>query len=187
MKTTLRLVTLSLLVLATLGCSENEAADQAGDSGVLLDVDWASTGGSIPFRVSVNDSDNLRIGTITISSLVAEPGGNTSTLMDVELESMEVRFTRGDSGTRVPPPYVVNVLGTVPVNGTLTLQNWDVMSFEQLRTPPLSDLLFENGGFDKETGSTIIRLNLITRVYGTTRGGAEVASKPRIQTIEFTQ
>lgn len=183
MKKAMRIALSALLALALLSCEER--TDRIDSGGVLLSVDWASE--SLPFRVSVNSTDNLRIPTIEITSIPANPDGVTSRLMDVELETLEVVFQRGDAGTRVPPPYVVAVLGTVPIGGSLDLNNWDVMSFEQFRTPPLSDLLFENGGIDKETGSDIIRLNLITRVFGRTRSGKAVSSVPRAQSIEFGQ
>jgi len=179
----------SRLLLATavaallIGC--NDRTDRTDSGGVLLEVEVAGNG--IPFRVPVNGIDSLMVPTITINSIVAEPGAVTSQIMDVEMERLEVRFERGDAGTRVPPPYVVDVLGTIPVGGTLTLNNWDVMSFEQFRSPPLSDLKFENGGIDQETGLEVIRLNLIIRAFGRTRSGTNVSSVPRGQTIEFTQ
>lgn len=183
MKILSRLLLLTLIALVATGCEER--TDRTDSGGVLLDVDVASQG--LPFRVSVNGIDSLMIPSIVISSIVAAPDGATSALMDVEMDKLEVRFERSDAGTRVPPPYVVEVLGTVPVNGTLTLNNWDVMSFEQFRSAPLSDLKFENGGIDSETGLEVIRLDLIIRVFGRTRSGKGVASVPRGQTFEFTQ
>lgn len=183
MRTLTRILLICAVALAVMACQER--TDGADTGGVLLEMDWAENG--LPFRVSVNSNDALFIPTIVIRSIAADPNGATSQLMDVEVETLEVTFTRGDAGTRVPPPYVVAILGTVPIGGTLTLNNWDVMSFEQFRNPPLSDLKFENGGFDKETGLDVIRLNLVARVFGRTRSGKEVASVPRAQTIEFSQ
>jgi len=183
LKALTKLLLICVVGLAVLACEQR--TDQTDSGGVLLEMDWASSG--LPFRVSVNGVDSLFIPAITIRSIVANPNIPTSQLMDVELDTLEVTFTRGDAGTRVPPPYVVAVLGTVPVGGTLTLSNWDVMSFEQFRNPPLSDLKIENGGFDKETGLDVIRLNLVARVFGRTRTGKRVESPPRAQTIEFSQ
>lgn len=177
------LLLVSLVALALMAC--NSRTDGTDSGGVLLEVEVA--GATIPFRVAVNGNDSLLLPQIDIDSVVSAPDGATSALMDVELEKLEVRFERGDSGTRVPPPYVVEVLGTVPVGGTLTLNNWDVMSFEQFRSPPLSDLKFENGGVDIETGQDVIRLDLIIRVFGRTRSGTRISSVPRGQSIEFTQ
>lgn len=183
MKHCTRILFVVLAGLLVLGCEER--TDRTDSGGVLLELEVAGTG--IPFRVSVNGVDSLMVPQLTVRSIPAQPDGVTSALMDVELEKLEVLFERSDAGTRVPPPYVVDVLGTVPIAGTLNLNNWDVMSFEQFRTPPLSDLKFENGGVDAETGLNVVRLDLIIRVFGRTRAGDEVASVPRGQTIEFTQ
>ena len=98
-----------------------------------------------------------------------------------------VVYERVDGGTRLPPPYVVKLLGTIPAGGNFTINNLELLSFDQLNNPPLSDLLVENGGFDKETGLTYIRMNLIIRAFGRTLGGRRVESVPRPHTMEFTQ
>ena len=105
--------------------------------------------------------------------------------MDVQLNVIEVTFSRADTGTRVPPPFVFNVIGTVPVGGTLTYSDLPIMSTDQLRSLPLADLLFENGAIDRETGASTIKLNVSVRVFGRTVGGDDVASNSRTQTIEF--
>jgi hypothetical protein len=105
--------------------------------------------------------------------------------MNVQLDLYEVTFSRRDTGTRVPAPYVFSLSGVVPVSGNLTLTDFPVMSVEQMRNPPLSDLLFENGGFDKETGSTVIRIDMTFIVFGRTLGGDDVASLPRTDSFEF--
>lgn len=185
MKALTKLLPICALAVLALGCEER--TDRTDSGGVLLDV--AFTGTDIPGRVSVNGANNIvQVPTITITSRAAEPGGVISALMDVEIETLEVIYERADVGTRVPPPFIFQVLGTVPINGTLTLNDWPVMSIEQFQNPPISDLFIANGGFDKETGATVIRLNLNVRVFGRTRSGKEVASvMRRSQTIEFVQ
>lgn len=181
MKTIARLLILGLALIVTLGCPERTERTDSG--GVLLEVALVNSVG----LVSVNSTPRLAIETITVNSIVAQPNGTTSALMDVELDSYEVIFERADTGTRVPAPFVSKILATVPVGGTLTLTNYPVMTLDQLRNPPLSDLLFENGGFDKETGATTIKLNLYFRFFGRTLSGREVESVPRAETIEFAQ
>ncbi len=183
MKHFIRLLLITLLASLTISC--DNSIDRTDSGGVLLELDVAGQG--IPFRVNVNGADSLMLPQIIINSVSSVPGAVTSQIMDVELERLEVRFERSDAGSRVPPPYVVDVLGTVPIGGSLNLNNWDVMSFEQFRSPPLADLMFANGGLDQETGLEVIRLDLIMRVFGRTRAGTAVSSTPRGQTIEFTQ
>ncbi len=170
---------LLVLPLLVFGCDERTEETDSG--GVLLEVEFTST----VSLVGVEENQTLSIPTITVSSIVADPSGGTSSLMDVQLRSLETTFARADTGTRVPPPYFFNIISTVPVGGTLTLSNFPIMSTEQMRSAPLTDLLIANGGFDRETGNTFIRLNVTFRVFGTTLTGTNVASQPRTQTIEF--
>lgn len=172
------LLLIAALLLA-LGCVERTEETDTG--GVLLEVEFTST----VLLVGVEENPVLNIPTITINSVIADPTGGSSSLMDVQLRTLEVTFSRADSGTRVPPPYFANIIGTVPAGGTLTLSNFPIMSLEQTRVPPLSDLLIANGGFDRETGQTFIRLDITFRAFGTTLAGTSVATQPRTQTTEF--
>ncbi len=179
MRPLIRILLLATALLLVLGCEQRTEETDTG--GVLLEVEFTST----VLRVGVEETETLTIPTITVNSIVADPTATTSSLMDVQLRTLEVTFTRADSGTRVPPPYFFNIIGTVPVGGTLTLTNFPIMSTEQTRVPPLSDLLIANGGFDRETGATFIRLDVHFRAFGTTLTGTNVASQTRTQTIEF--
>jgi hypothetical protein len=80
---------------------------------------------------------------------------------------------------------VSGLLGTVPPGGTTVLENLPLMLAEQMLNPPISDLLFVNGGFDSETGSEVIKLNLIIRFFGRTLGGREVVSNAQSFPVEF--
>lgn len=171
-------ILLLALILVLGACSDPEKVDSGG---VVLQVEFVNA----PFRIGVNDQDAVAIPTIEVSSIIPNTTAGTSDLMNVQLDLYEVTFSRSDTGTRTPEPYVFSLSGVVPVSGTLTLTNFPVMSVEQLRNPPLSDLLFENGGFDKETGSTVIRIDLTFVVFGRTLGGDSVASVPRTETLEF--
>lgn len=168
-----------VIALVALGCEQR--TEQTDTGGILLEVEFTNT----VVRVGVEETEILTIPTITVNSILADPAGVTSSLMDVQLRNLEVTFSRADTGTRVPPPYFFNIIGTVPAGGNLTLTNFPIMSTEQTRSPPLSDLLIVNGGFDRETGNTFIRLDVTFRVFGTTLTGTSVASQPRTQTIEF--
>ncbi len=175
-KSTTAVLPLALL-LAVLGCADQETVDTGG---VALQVQFVNT----PFQVGVNDDDTLTLQ-IEITSIVTNPNAATSDLMNVVLDLYEVTYTRGDTGTRLPTPYVSTLSRVVPVNGTLSLNNFPVMTAAQLRSPPLSDLLFENGGFDKETGDTSITINITFVLFGKTLAGQDVTSIPRTEVFEF--
>lgn len=178
MRVTLRLIAIAVFIAFT-GCTDRVGEIDSG--GVILEVEFEDT----TFRVGVNETDLLALDTVTIDSVVSRPNGGTSTLMDVQLDTIELTYSRVDTGTRTPVPFVYNVVGTVPVGGQLTFNGLPVMTVEQLRAEPLADLLFENGAVDSETGAQIIKINITMRVLGKTLAGYDVASTPRSQTFEF--
>ncbi len=77
------------------------------------------------------------------------------------------------------------LISSISPGGTIQFDNLAILRSEQLRNPPLSDLLFVNGGFDQETGSDVILLNLRIRFFGRTLGGRDVATNPQSFTVEF--
>ena len=166
-------------LIALMGCTDNVGEVDTG--GVALQVEFVDS----VFRVGVNDTDILALPTIQIDNITTRPGGATSSLMDVDLNTVEIVYSRADTGTRVPVPFVFNVVGLVPSGGQLTFNDLPVMTVDQLRGEPLADLLFQNGARDSETGASVIKIKLTIRFFGRTLGGFDVASAPRSQTFEF--
>ncbi len=184
MRKTVRLLPLSLLVFAVVLAGCNSRTDKAEGS-VILSI---SSFDGLPIQVNVNGSGGLvQVGELTLSSIAKDPNGLTSNLQDIELQSYEVIYTRADTGTRVPPKRVNGIFGIVPVNGNDTIDNLDILGADQLANPPLSDLLFQNGGIDSETGSTIIQLNVNLRFFGRTLSGDQISSNTVSWLIEFVQ
>ena len=182
MKTVRQLLVLTLVALASFGC--DDFVEEVDQGGVLLNLDFTSTTN----RIGVNNIDAgglFTLNTLTVNSIVVRPGGATSQLMDVQLNTIEVTYSRADTGTRVPPALVYNIVGNVPAGGQVAFNNVVILSVEQIERPPLSDLLFENGAIDKETGSELIKMDISIRVFGQTIGGESVASQPRTQTYEI--
>ncbi len=169
------------LVLALSACDSR--TEKADGGGVLLTIEDFD---GLPIVVSVNTTGLLvQVEELTIANIAKDPAGATSALMNVEIHSYEVTYTRADRGTRIPTPFVRGIFGVAPVNGTYLLENAPVMSLDQLDNPPLSDLRFENGGVDTETGETRIVLNLRLRFFGRTLSGDEVETAPATFTIDF--
>ncbi|MGB5296747.1 MAG: hypothetical protein WBP34_17535, partial [Thermoanaerobaculia bacterium] len=108
---------------------------------VLLSV---SDFDGLPLLASVNGTlaigGLIQIESLTIQNIAKNPVGNTSDLMNVEIQSYEVKYSRADRGTRVPTPFVRGIFGVVPVDGTLDYDNLPVMSSDQFNQEPLSDL-----------------------------------------------
>ena len=174
------------LLLVTACDSRVERTDGGG---VLLSV---SDFDGIPNVVAVNEqrpalggANLVVIPSITVESIVRDIDGESSPLMNIEMQSYEVTFTRGDGGTRVPPPLVEKIFGVVPPNGTLQYDNLPMMRAGQLENTPLSDLFFESGGFDKETGRASVLLNISVRFFGRSIAGEAVDTAPVSFTVEF--
>ena len=94
---------LTILVLIScvllLGCEQ--ATDKADGGGVILSV---SDFDGLPAEISVNAiaaAGVLTIGELTIDAIAKDPTGIVSSLMNVEMESYEVTFSRADTGLRL--------------------------------------------------------------------------------------
>ena len=179
-----RSVLLGAMMVGVLSCEAR--TDRTDTGGVLLTV---SDFDGLPFSISVNDAGFpgfVQVDTLTIQNVLLNPNAPTSSLMDVELKSYQVRYRRVDAGTRTPRPLANAFFGNVPQGGNDTIENLVVMGPDQLRNTPLSDLLFVNGGFDKETGSPVIKLELELTFFGKTLSGDDVSTNPARFSIDFT-
>lgn len=185
MRKSLAFLLIAALPVGFLGCGDDRIGGTDG-GGVTLVI---SEFDGLPIAVSVNDAATIglvQVGELVVQNVPKDPNAITSDLMDVEMQSYEVVFTRADTGTRVPPPLVNGIFGTAPAGGTETYENLPILTGDQLFNAPLSDLLFQNGAFDKETGLQTIRLNLALRFFGRTLSGEDVDTRPANFTIEFT-
>ena len=110
-----------ILAVGIVGCDSR--TDRTDGGGVLLSV---SDFDGLPVLVGVNStiatSCLVQIDSLTIQSIAKNPTGNTSDLMNVEIQSYEVKYSRADRGTRVPTPYVRGIFGVVPVDAGPVLQ-----------------------------------------------------------------
>ena len=170
-----------VLALAASSLACNSRTDES-ESGVVLTI---AAFDELPVRASVNLVDFVQVGELTLENRPANPTAPTSNLQDIELRSYEVTFTRADRGTRVPPAKVAGIFGNVPVNGEDRIVDLPILTRDQMRNPPLSDLLFVNGGLDAETRSNTILLNCRIRFFGRTISGDNVASNTATFLMEF--
>ena len=176
-----KILTALVLVLVVGACdSRLEKTDGGGVILTITDFD------GLPILVAVNSTTLLQVEEITVSNFPKDASAPTSSLMNVEIFSYEVTFTRADDGTRLPVSFVRGIFGEAPVNGTYVLENAPIMGFDQFNNPPLSDLLFQNGAIDSETGRRRIALNLRLRFFGRTLSGDEVQTQSAAFTIDFT-
>lgn len=171
------LLLLALLVVAVAGC---RSRTDRSEGAVLLTI---SSFNGLPSAVILrSQAPPFTIDSLTIRNITKDPTGSTSDLQSVELRSIEVRYTRRDTGTRVPPPNVQSVFGLVPVNGSSAQTNFPFLTSDQVLSQPLKDL--RDLGRDSETGTAVIVLDVSIRVFGRTLSGDDIASDPARFTIE---
>jgi hypothetical protein len=169
---------LSCFALALTGCESS--TDKVDAGGVILSL---SDFDGLPIFVSASGNCcAVAVETMTLSSIAKNPGAPTGPLMNVEIQSYEVIYTREDSGTRVPPKLVQSIFGVVPVGGTSNLDNYPVLREDQFNNQPFRDLA--QLGVDPETGSTVVRMRLTIRFFGRTLSGDAVESTPASFSIE---
>lgn len=174
----IKTLALTCAALAFVGCEAR--TDKVDGGGVLLSL---SDFDGLPVVVSAStDCCNVAVEEMTLQNVVKDPNGVSSDLMNVEIQSYEVIYSREDTGTRVPPPLVQAIFGVVPVNGVSTLNNYPVMRTDQFNNVPIKDLV--DYGFDRETGSTVIRLRFGIRFFGRTLSGKPVESAPAYFSVE---
>jgi hypothetical protein len=176
------LVVLAVALTVLVGCQSR--TDRTDGGGVLLSVSQLSMPPT-QFILPANATTFTlpAISAVTIQNLVKDPNPDTTSMLEnVELTTYEVTYRRADTGTRVPPPLVQNFGGVVPVNGTLLINNLNVLSNNQVSSLPISDIA--QFGSDRETNSTIIVLNVSIRFFGRTLSGKEVQTTPSGFTME---
>ena len=168
---------LAVLMLAVTSC---RSRTDRSEGSVLLTI---SDFDGLPSVVSLRSQQPpFVIDQITLRNIAKDPVGSTSDLQAVELRSIEVRFVRRDSGTRVPPTNVQAVFGIVPVDGSAVRTNFPFLTSDQVLSQPLKDL--RDFGRDTETGTTVVLLDVIMRVFGRTLSGDDIVSDPARFTIE---
>ena len=172
------------IVLALAGCESR--TDKTDGGGALLSVsDFDGLPTQVGVNAAVDAGAGVSLGSITIQNIAKNINGATSSLMNVEMESYEVRYSRADGASRVPTNLVRQVFGVAPINGTQQYDNLPIFTFAQFEEEPLSDLQFVNGGLDQETGKTTIVLNIEMRFFGRTLSGDRVQTEPISFTVDF--
>jgi hypothetical protein len=169
---------LSCFALALGGCESR--TDKVDGGGVLLSL---TDFDGLPVVVSATgDCCQVAIESMTLESIPKNPSQPTGPLMNVEIQSYEVIFTREDGGTRVPPRLVQSIFGVVPVGGTSSLDNYPIMREDQFNNQPFSDL--QDFGVDTQTNSSVVRMRVSIRFFGRTLSGDPVDSAPASFSIE---
>jgi hypothetical protein len=176
----LAIVVCLLAVVSLVGC---ESRTDRSEGGVILSI---TDFDGLPVQVVVNAAGGIvQLGSVSLEGIPKNASAPTSDLMNIEMTSYQVTYTRVGAGTATPPPLVQTIFGVTPVNGTNIYDNLVIMGAEQFDNPPLRDLLFVNGAIDPETGEQFVRIRFDLRFFGRSLTGDSVASNTASFVIEF--
>jgi len=168
------LAAVALLPLAA-GCTNKQGETE---SPVYMTTNLV-TGAPQSLTFNIAPDVPLQLNTMVVTShgkspSVTDPQG----FQTIELQTYVVHYTRLDGGTKVPPDATFAVGGTIPLNGSITISNYPVMTPAAVQESPFDQLLPFNGGIDSETGQPTIHLGVTVTFYGETVAGTRVKSEP---------
>lgn len=169
-----------LLIVLALAVTSCRSRTDRSEGTVLLSISGFN---GLPSVVSLRSQQPpFTIGQIILRNIAKDPTGTTSDLQSIELKSLEIRFQRRDTGTRVPPANVQSIFGLIPPGGTNTQTNVPILTSDQVLSQPLRDL--RDAGRDSETGTAVIVLDVSMRAFGRTLSGDDIVSDPARFTLE---
>jgi hypothetical protein len=178
MKRLLLICSLVVLVLLELSCAGDGLIEDS-EANVYLVVTSYDYGDNpvtsiSNYYVPVCLGVDVFIEQLVIESRARNPAKAPDNGDDVLLTRWEVTPYRLDGGTP-SPVWVRDFEIHVPVLGTATLDSHNVYPAEYFLEPPLIYLFPENGGYDPETGLTMIRQSLKIEFFGKTTNGRNVS------------
>lgn len=167
------LLVLSTTVLGGAGCSSSEQGDTAAPVYLTLrpGTDLVDV-----LNIAVASGDRLRYPSLIIENKLKVPTGGTNALLSVKLDDYVVEWRRTDGGTKTPATEIFPLGNIVDVGGTLRYLNLSFMSIEAWQRSPFDQLYPFNGGIDRETGRSEIRLQAIVTFRGHTLSGQPVTA-----------
>ena len=128
---------------------------------------------------------NQNIAAVTIRNVLIQNTSGTlptnSTLDDVKITEYRISYVRTDGGTSIPAPFTRSISILVPVGATgADLGTFLAFQPDALTQAPFAALLPQNGGRDPQTGRSVVQMDVILEVFGSTMAGERVSGSTRI-------
>jgi len=129
------------------------------------------------------------IATIHMTSVLLEtptsnPKVTGADLNTIKVDRYRVSYVRADGGHLVPAPFVRSISTSIGVGSTAEGTNFVAFEPSAIFNAPFAALLPQNGGRDPETGRSVITMDVVLEVFGTTLAGERVTGNTRM-TIDF--
>lgn len=121
-----------------------------------------------------------KIGTINVTATIKNPNVNTPQQYNaVRLSRYRVSYVRTDGGTAVPAPFVRSMDQLVTTGASTPLNDFLILTSDQLLQAPFASLLPQNGSRDPETNRSVVGMDVIVDVFGETLAGSNVSGRTR--------
>ena len=174
------IATVALLGAAMLSCKEINRQS----SPVQLVVTTSQTLHRLDLKPGALNC-NQSIGTVLIKNVLIQntSGGlpTNATLDDVKITEYRISYVRTDGGTSIPAPFTRSISILIPVGGAgADLGTFLAFQPDALTQAPFAALLPQNGGKDPQTGRSVVQMDVILEVFGSTMAGERVSGSTRI-------
>lgn len=176
-----------LLVLAAGACNDINRQEAP----VALVVTNTQNLSRLDLAGDVTGSTNCQetIATVHMTSVLLQnpttnPNVSPSDLNTIKVDRYRVSYVRVDGGHLVPAPFVRSTSTSVGVGSTADGTNFVAFEPSAIFNAPFAALLPQNGARDPETGRSVITMDVILEVFGTTLAGERVSGNTRL-TIDF--
>jgi hypothetical protein len=129
------------------------------------------------------------IATVQLLALQIQPAASNplltpADLNQVKIDRYRVSYVRADGGHLVPAPFVRSISSLVNVGASSSATGFQAFDPNALNQAPFAALLPQNGGHDPETGRSVVTMDVILEVFGSTLAGERVAGSTRM-TLDF--
>jgi hypothetical protein len=168
----IRLAAAGALLLALAGCNSDLTKSA---SPVTLIASNTQTLSRIDLTGGANCDQSW--GVIHLQAIEKNPGTGVTTFNQVRITGYTVSYVRTDGGKLVPAPFSRSMDSLITPGGASS----DVSGFlallpEASNQAPFVALRPATGGRDPDTGLSVVRMNLIVEVFGTTLAGEKVSA-----------
>lgn len=179
MKSWIRSATIAVGVLALASCSSDIGKSSspialiASNTQILSKLDLLGGTGC-----------NSSIATVHIQAIQKDPTSPTSDFNQVRLTSYRVSYVRTDGGKLIPASFSRTMDSLVTIGQASDVTGFQAFETGALNQAPFAALIPSNGGRDPDTGLSVIRMDVVLDIFGTTLAGEKVSAQTRLP-LEF--
>lgn len=174
------ITTLGLIVilLVSIGCNNDINRSAAPVELLIHTIDQPIQ--TFDFSALTTTACQQNVTNLQIENRIKNPATTNVSFLDVRLTRYRVTWTRTDGGKQVPAPVDRAMDLLVAAGGTSSSAVFHLAELGVFDQAPFAALLPQNGGRDPDTGSTVLKFNITTTVFGQTLAGDNVSASSTV-------